>query len=179
MLPLIRFNSKDLLITSVAPQNLVLGKLLFFLHVIFLTLCTSKILITKNGKKIDFHLKIELNGNTLTKKSVNNTLTKKSVKYLSIKIDKSLTWNVHITDNGIKINRYITILANSANTKCHPFHVKINCSKLRIDRLQQLCHVIVLIYLFVSSRNYYCLVYFCQGKLLQFQANVTEAYFSQ
>ena len=38
---------------------------------------------------------------------------------------------------------YIIILANSANTKCRPFHVKINCSKLRIGRLQQLCHVIV------------------------------------
>ena len=90
-------------------------------------------------------------------------------KYLSIKIDESLTWNVHINDNGIKINRYITILANSSNTKCQPFHVKINCSKFRIDRLQQLCQAIFLIYLFVSSRNYYCLVYISKENYYNFR----------
>ena len=62
---------------------------------------------------------------------------------------------------------YLLLRANSTNTKCRPFHIKINCSKFRIDRLQQLCHVIFLIYLFVTSRNYYCLVYFCGEKLLQ------------
>ena len=46
-------------------------------------------------------------------------------------------------------------LANSANNKYRPFHIKINCSRFRIDRLQQLCRVIFLIYLFVTSRNYY------------------------
>ena len=77
------------------------------------------------------------------------------------------------------------LLVNSANTKCRLFHVKINCSKFRIDRHQQLCHVIFLICLFVTSRNYYCLVYFCQGKFSQFceknptfQANVTEGHTS-
>ena len=48
-------------------------------------------------------------------------------------------------------------LPSSGNTKCRPFYVKINCPKFRIDRLQQLCHVIFLIYLFVTSRNCYCL----------------------
>ena len=61
----------------------------------------------------------------------------------------------------------IKILANTANTKCRPFHVTINCSKFKIDRLQPVCHVIFSVYLFVTSINYYCLVYFCQGKLLQ------------
>ena len=45
------------------------------------------------------------------------------------------------------------ILANSVNTKCRPFQVKINCSKLIIDSLQQWRHVTFLIYLFVTSRN--------------------------
>ena len=45
------------------------------------------------------------------------------------------------------------LLANSDNTKCRPFEVKINCSKLIIDRLQQRCHVTFLIYFFVTSRN--------------------------
>ena len=45
------------------------------------------------------------------------------------------------------------ILANSVNTNCRPFQVKINCSKLIIDRLQQRCDVTFLIYLFVTSRN--------------------------
>ena len=51
-----------------------------------------------------------------------------------------------------------TLLANSANTKYRPFHVEINYSKFRIDKLQQLLHVTFLIYLFLTSRNYYCLV---------------------
>ena len=51
-----------------------------------------------------------------------------------------------------------TLLANSANTKYRPFHAKINCSKFRIDKLQQLRHVTFLIFLFLTSRNYYCLV---------------------
>ena len=44
-------------------------------------------------------------------------------------------------------------LANSVNTKCRPFQVEINCSKLIIGRLQKRCHVTFLIYLFVTSRN--------------------------
>ena len=54
------------------------------------------------------------------------------------------------------------LLANSANTKCRPFHVKINFSKFRIDRLQQLCHVIFLIYSFVTSRT--TIVWFITAK---------------
>ena len=47
-------------------------------------------------------------------------------------------------------NRYM-ILVNSANTKCCYFQVNNNYSKFIIDRLQQLCHVTFLIYLFVTS----------------------------
>ena len=45
------------------------------------------------------------------------------------------------------------MLANSANTKCRPFQVKINCSKFTIDGLQQGCHMTFLVSLFVTSRN--------------------------
>ena len=77
---------------------------------------------------------------------------------------------------------FYTQPANSANTKRRSFHVKINCSKFRIDRLQQLCHVIFLIYLFVISRNYYCYVkenyYNLMKNSRKFQANVTERHSS-
>ena len=56
----------------------------------------------------------------------------------------------------------VWLLANSTNTKCRPFHVKINCSKFRIDTLQQLCHVIFFIYLFVTSRKF--IVWFISAK---------------
>ena len=48
---------------------------------------------------------------------------------------------------------FIIILANSANTKCRPFQVKINCSIFIIDGLQQRCHMTFLVSLFVTSRN--------------------------
>ena len=60
------------------------------------------------------------------------------------------------------------VLANSVNINCHPFQVKINCSKIIIDGLQQLCHMALLVSLIVTSRNFfYCSAYFCQEKLLQ------------
>ena len=52
-----------------------------------------------------------------------------------------------------KCSRKLCLLANSANTKCRPSQVKVNCSKFIIDRLQQRCHVTLLIYLFVTLRN--------------------------
>ena len=47
-------------------------------------------------KKVDFGLKLKLNGKRL--------YPTKSVKYLGIKVDESLTWNEHINDIGIKLN---------------------------------------------------------------------------
>ena len=61
------------------------------------------------------------------------------------------TWfQLEITEVYKKL---LHLLANSDNTKCRPFQVKINCSKLIIDRLQQQCRMTFLIYLFVTSRN--------------------------
>ena len=69
------------------------------------------------------------------------------------------------TENVLKLN--YTILANSGNTKCRPFQANINHSKSIIDRLQQRFHVTFL-FICLEHRETYCLVYFCQGKLLQF-----------
>ena len=46
-----------------------------------------------------------------------------------------------------------TKLANSANTKCRPFQVKINCPKFIINGLQQRCHMTFSVSLFVTPRN--------------------------
>ena len=46
-----------------------------------------------------------------------------------------------------------TKLANSANTKCRPFQVKINCPKFIINGLQQRCHMPFSVSLFVTPRN--------------------------
>ena len=48
-------------------------------------------------KKVDFDLKLKFNGK--------NIYQTKSVKYRGIKIDESLTWNEHINDIAIKLNR--------------------------------------------------------------------------
>ena len=48
-------------------------------------------------KKLDFDLKLRLNGKIIY-------LTK-SVKYLGIKIDENLNWIDHINDIAIKLNR--------------------------------------------------------------------------
>ena len=72
-------------------------------------------------------------------------------------------------------------LANSANAKCHPFQVKINCPKFIIDGLQQRYHPTFSISLFVTSRNvlfdvfkenYYNLT----ENSRKFQTSVTERY---
>ena len=49
-------------------------------------------------KKLDFDLKLKLNGKRL--------YPTKSVKYLGIKIDENLiTWNDYIIDTAIKLNK--------------------------------------------------------------------------
>ena len=48
-------------------------------------------------KKVGFDLKLKLN-----EKRIYPT---KSVKYLGIEIDESLTWNEHINNIAIKLNR--------------------------------------------------------------------------
>ena len=56
-------------------------------------------------------------------------------------------------NEGLHISSVIyLILANSANTKCRSFQVKINCSKFIIDEPQQWCHMTFLVSLFVTSR---------------------------
>ena len=58
---------------------------------------TELIMFKQRVKKLDFDLKLKLNGKMLH--------PTKSVKYLGIKIDKSLTWNKHINDIALKLNR--------------------------------------------------------------------------
>ena len=53
----------------------------------------------------------------------------------------------------IMSNLFLIVLANSADTNCRPFQVKINCSKFIIDKLQQRCHMTLLVCLFVTSIN--------------------------
>ena len=48
-------------------------------------------------KKLDFDLKLKLNGKRL--------YPTKTVKHLGIKIDENLTWIDHINDSAIKLNR--------------------------------------------------------------------------
>ena len=58
---------------------------------------TELIMFKPRIKKIDFDLKLKLNGQRL--------YPTKSIKYLGIKIEESLTWNEHINDIAIKLNR--------------------------------------------------------------------------
>ena len=74
--------------------------------------------------------------------------------------------------NRLHFDTYL--LANSANTKCRPFQVKINCSKFIINRLQQRCHVTLLISLFATSRNLLFGVFLPRKNTRKFQASVTE-----
>ena len=53
-------------------------------------------------KKLDFDLKLRLNGKRI--------YPTKSVKYLGIKIDENLTWIDHINDIAIKFNKAIAML---------------------------------------------------------------------
>ena len=59
-------------------------------------------------KKVDFDLKLKLNGKRI--------YPTKSVKYIGIEIDESLDWNEHINDIAIKVN-----LANSMLFKVREF----------------------------------------------------------
>ena len=68
--------------------------------------------------------------------------------------------------------KYI-LLANSANTKCRPFQVKIDCSKFIKDcpfQVKTDCCKFIKDRLqsrtdFFIHGETYCLVYFCQGKI--------------
>ena len=53
-------------------------------------------------KKVDFDLKVKLNGKRI--------YPTKSAKYLGIKIGERLTWNEHINDIAIKLNRANALL---------------------------------------------------------------------
>ena len=57
---------------------------------------TELIIFESRMKKVDFDLKLKLNGKRI--------YPTKSVKYLGIKINESLTWNEHINDIAIKLN---------------------------------------------------------------------------
>ena len=58
---------------------------------------TELIVLKARMKKVGFDLKLKLN-----EKRIYPT---KSVKYLGIEIDESLTWNEHINNIAIKLNR--------------------------------------------------------------------------
>ena len=78
-------------------------------------------------KKLDFDLKLRLNGKRI--------YPTKSVKYLGIKIDENLTWIDHINDIAIKLNR-----ANAMLFKVMEF-VNINILKSICDAIFD-CHLI-------------------------------------
>ena len=63
---------------------------------------TELIMFKPRMKKVDFDLKLILNGKRL--------YPTKSINHLGIKIDESLTWNEHINDMVIKLNRANTML---------------------------------------------------------------------
>ena len=67
-------------------------------------------------KKVDFDLKLKLNGKRL--------YPTKSVKYLDIKTDESLIWNEHINDIAIKLNR--------ANAMLHKVREFVNTRVLKL-----------------------------------------------
>ena len=75
-------------------------------------------------KKLDFDLKLKLNGKRFS--------PTKSVKYISIKIDESLTWNEHISDIALKLNQVKAMLykvREFVNTRAliSVFHAIFDC----------------------------------------------------
>ena len=54
---------------------------------------TESIMFKPRTNKVDFDLKLKLNGKTL--------YSAKSVKYLGVKVDQRFTWNGHINDVAI------------------------------------------------------------------------------
>ena len=66
------------------------------------------------------------------------------------------------------------LLANSANTTCRPFQVKINRSKLIIDRLQSRRYLTFLLSLFVTSRNLLFDVFLPRENSRKYQASATK-----
>ena len=92
----------------------------------------------------------------------------------------TLLHKTHIKVLRIDMCRSIILLANSANTECRPFRVKIYFSIFIIDGLQQRCRMIFLVSLFVTSRNLLFGV-FLPRKIIQshkktrkFKTSVTE-----
>ena len=77
---------------------------------------TELIMFKPRMKKVDFDLKLKLNGKRL--------YPTKSVKYLGIKIDESLTWNEHISDIAIKLN--------SANAMLYKVREFVNTMVLKL-----------------------------------------------
>ena len=63
---------------------------------------TELIMFKERMKKSDFDLKLKVNGKRL--------YPTKSVKYISIKIDESLTCNEHINDIALKLNQVKAML---------------------------------------------------------------------
>ena len=53
---------------------------------------TESIMLKPRTNKVDFDLKLKLNG---------TLYSAKSVKYLGVKVDQSFTWNGHINDVAI------------------------------------------------------------------------------
>ena len=77
---------------------------------------TELIMFKPRMKKVDFDLKLKLNGKRL--------YPTKSVKYLGIKIDESLSWNEHISDIAIKLN--------SANAMLYKVREFVNTRVLKL-----------------------------------------------
>ena len=72
---------------------------------------TELIMFKPRMKKVDFDLKLKLNGKRL--------YPTKSVKYLGIKIDESFTWNEHINDIAIKLKVREFVNTRVLNLICH------------------------------------------------------------
>ena len=90
-------------------------------------------------KKIDFGLKLKLNGKRL--------YPTRSVKYLGIKTDESLTWNELINDIAIKLSRANAMLyklREFVNTRILKFTMLLSL-KLCLGSKQKFFESVVLI----------------------------------
>ena len=85
-------------------------------------------------KKLDFDLKLKLNGKRLSET--------RSAKCLSIKIEGSLTWSKHINDISIKLGRHNAIVYKvrgfgtlTVKTNFINFPILIRKKALRITKI--------------------------------------------
>ena len=69
---------------------------------ISLNVSKTELMFKPRMKKLDFDLKLKLNGKRL--------YPTKCVKYLRSKTDESLTWNEHINDIAIKLSQVNVML---------------------------------------------------------------------